>query len=142
MEEKQIKAMENWPKPTLIYDVQVFINFANFYWCFIQSFSRIVVLLISFLKMTGLLDLALKAFKADGNEVVKVGGKANKIIKDLSKSKKSKNKKSKILTYSLDIRATGKPMFLTFNAKKAFNHLKQAFIKALILQHFDPECHI
>ena len=33
-------------------------------------------------------------------------------------------------------------MFLTPDARKAFNHLKQAFIKTPILQHFDPKCHI
>ena len=32
--------------------------------------------------------------------------------------------------------------FLTSGAKKAFTELRQAFIKALILHHFDPECHI
>ena len=36
----------------------------------------------------------------------------------------------------------GKPTFLTSNAKKAFNQLRQAFTKAPILQHFDLECHI
>ena len=33
-------------------------------------------------------------------------------------------------------------MFLTPDAKEAFNHWRQAFIKAPILQHFDPERHI
>ena len=31
---------------------------------------------------------------------------------------------------------------LILDAKKAFNHLRHAFIKALILQHFDLEYHI
>ena len=44
--------------------------------------------------------------------------------KNLSKSKKTE---------------TG---FLTSGAKKALIKLKQAFIKALILNHFDPEQHI
>lgn len=35
-----------------------------------------------------------------------------------------------------------KPDFLTPNAKKAFNHLCQAFIKASILQYFNPKYHI
>ena len=35
--------------------------------------------------------------------------------------------------------ATG---YLTPNARQVFTQLKQAFIKALILQHFDLECHI
>ena len=32
--------------------------------------------------------------------------------------------------------------FLISGARKAFTKLRQAFIKALILHHFDPECHI
>ena len=32
--------------------------------------------------------------------------------------------------------------FLTFGAKKAFTKLRQAFIKAPILHHFDPKRHI
>ena len=35
--------------------------------------------------------------------------------------------------------ATG---YLTPDAKRAFTQLRQAFNKAPILQHFDPECHI
>ena len=35
-----------------------------------------------------------------------------------------------------------KPKFLTFNARLAFNRLQLAFTTALILQHFDLECHI
>ena len=32
--------------------------------------------------------------------------------------------------------------YLTLDAKQAFIQLKQAFIKAPILRHFDSECHI
>ena len=35
--------------------------------------------------------------------------------------------------------ATG---YLTHNGKRAFTQLRQAFTKAPIFQHFDPECHI
>ena len=42
----------------------------------------------------------------------------------------------------LTIRAIKKPILLTSNIKKVFNHLKQVFIKALIFQHFDLENHI
>ena len=41
-----------------------------------------------------------------------------------------------------NIEATGEPNFLTPDAKKAFNHLRLAFIEAPILRHFDPESHI
>ena len=41
-----------------------------------------------------------------------------------------------------NIGAIGKHNFLTPNAKKAFNQLQLAFIKAPILQYFDLESHI
>lgn len=67
--------------------------------------------------------------------------KVDKIIKNLSKSQKSKNNKSKILKYVLNIRAIEESIFLTFVGKKTFNHLKQALIKALILYYFNLESH-
>ena len=56
-----------------------------------------------------------------------VGKKVQKLFKfkNLSKSKKM---------VRLD--------FLTLGAKLAFTQLKQAFVKALIFHHFDPERHI
>ena len=41
-----------------------------------------------------------------------------------------------------NVEATKKTIFLISNAKKDFNYLKQGFIKALILQHFDFEYYI
>ena len=41
-----------------------------------------------------------------------------------------------------NIRAIKKSIFLIFNAKKTFNHLKQVFIKAPIFQYFDLESYI
>ena len=80
MEDGQIKAVKNWPEPTSVRDIQVFIGFANFYRRFIQGFSRIAALLTSLLKATGSSNLASKAFRADDNEVVGVGGRANGTI--------------------------------------------------------------
>ena len=31
IEDKQIEAVKNWPEPTSVRDIQVFIGFANFY---------------------------------------------------------------------------------------------------------------
>lgn len=59
----------------------------------------------------------------------------------LSKFKNLKNKKSKNLIY-INIRTTRKLIFLTFSAKKTFNHLQQIFIKALIFQYFDFKYYI
>ena len=90
------------------------------------------------MKITGLLNLVPKAFKANDNEIISDGGnKANEIIVNLSK-----NNKSKKLRYVLNIRATRKFIFLTPNTKKIFNYLRQAFIKALILQYFNLKNHI
>ena len=83
------------------------------------------------LKMTRLSDLAERN---KDNEVVGVGSN-----KTLYKSKKLKNAKSKI---QMHIKAMGEFIFLTPSAKEVFNQLRQAFIKTLILQHFDPDCHI
>ena len=63
--------------------------------------------------------LALKALKADNNKIVDGNGaKANETFVNLSK-----NNKSRKLTHILNIRAMEKPIFLTFDAKKAFNYL-------------------
>ena len=114
--------MKNWLEPTSIRDIKMFINIANFYWRFIQSFSRIVILFIFLLKTTRLLKLALKAFKVDNNEVVSNSGNITNetFVNSLNQLK---NNKSKNLTYMLNIRAIKKLNFLTSNAKKIFNHL-------------------
>ena len=138
MEDEQIEAVKNWPESTLVRDIQVFIGFANFYRRFIRGFSRIAAPLTFLLKTTGSSNLALKAFRADDDEVFgDSGGRANKTVVNLSKNNKSRN-----LTYVPNIRATEESNFLTPDTKKAFNYLRLAFIKALILRHFDLESHI
>ena len=44
--------MKNWPKPKSIYDIQVFLGFANFYRHFIQGFNKIIAPLTSMLRMS------------------------------------------------------------------------------------------
>ena len=59
----------------------------------------------------------------------------DEVGKKVQKTTKSKNlSKSKKTVGPLD--------FLTFRAKLAFTKLRQAFLKASILHHLDPECHI
>ena len=136
MEDERIKVVKNWPEPKSVWNIQVFIGFANFYWRFIRGFIRIAAPLISMLKTTRSLDLAPKLGAGD-DEVVGSGGKADD--RNLSKSKKSKNSK---FGKQMHIRATGEPIFLTPSTRKTFNQLRQAFTKAPIFRHFDLECHI
>ena len=85
-------------------------------------------------------ESALRAFKAGNDEVVGDGsGRADKTVVDSSKSKNEKPRKSMRMP---NVGAIGEPNFLTPDAKKAFNYLRLAFIKALTLQHFDLESHI
>ena len=115
-----------------VWDIQVFIGFANFYRHFIKGSSRIIAWLTAILKTTG--SFVASASKVDDDEVV--GGRSAISRLDVSrKSAKSKNR-----TKSGNYLEESK--FLTSKAKETFNRLKQAFTKALILQHFDPECHI
>ena len=83
------------------------------------------------LKTTGL--SVISAFRVDDNEVVSSGGAVGwlDISRKLAKSKKMKS-----------VHNSEEPKFLTFKAKEAFNCLRQAFTKASIFWHFDPECHI
>ena len=137
MEDEQIEAVKNWPEPTSVRDIQVFIGFVNFYRRFIKGFNRIAAPLTSLLKTTRSSDSASKAFRADDNEVVGGGGRANETVVNLSKNNKFRNS----MRVS-NIRATREPNFLTSNAKKAFNHLRLAFIEAPILRHFNLKSHI
>ena len=131
IEDERIKVIKNWPEPKLVRDIQVFIGFAIFYQQFIRGFNKIAVPLTSMLKTTRLSDLSQRD---NDDEVVESGGNNN-----LFKSKKSKNAKSGIQTR---LGAMGEPIFLTLDTRDTFNQLRQAFTKALILQHFDPEWHI
>ena len=71
------------------------------------------------LKITRLLELAPKMFKANDNEVVGDGNnRANETVVNLFK-----NKKSRKLICMPNIEAIRKSNFLIPNAKKAFNPL-------------------
>ena len=77
--------------------------------------------------------MAPKIFKIDNNKVVSNNSsRTNKIIVNLSK-----NNKFERLMYMPNIKAIEKSIFLISNTKKAFNYLRQTFIKALILQYFN-----
>ena len=56
MEIKKIKVIKDWSEFKSVDNIQVFLGFANFYWQFIQGFSKIAAPLTSILKITGLPD--------------------------------------------------------------------------------------
>ena len=69
-------------------------------------------LFIFILKIIKLSNSILKTLGVDNKEVVKENvSRFNKIVKTLSKSKKLKNNKSKILTYIQNIKAIKKIIF-------------------------------
>ena len=74
--------------------------------------------------------------KVDGAEVDGGEVEDNEVGEKVQKRSKSKNSsKSKNLSKFISD-------FLTPGAKLTFIKLRQAFLKAPILHHFDPECHI
>ena len=50
MDPDRIKTIVEWPVPKSQYDIQVFLGFANFYRCFIDGYSRVVLPLTNLLK--------------------------------------------------------------------------------------------
>ena len=92
-------------------------------------------------------DGEVDGFGGDGVEHAKKSGKSKG-----QKSSKSGNSEGKKLAKSKKPSKSGNlpnfnakeagPSFLTPKARSAFNRLRLAFTEALILRHFDPECHI
>lgn len=83
--------------------------------------------------------------KVDDNEIVgsntvERGGSVGEL--DASRKKSTKST-SQIKTGQLgNNNAIEESKFITSKARKTFNYLKQAFINASILWHFNSECHI
>ncbi len=129
----------------------MFLGFANFYKRFIRNFSRIAVPPTSILQTT---DESTgnepqntqaenqaapgAAGEAGGSEV---GGSFENLSTAVKLAKSKKPKLTKFKKSDLP-KASSETDFLTFGAKETFIHLRKSFTKALILRHFDPECHI
>ena len=170
MEAKRIKVVKDWPEPKSVRNIEVFLGFANFYWRFIQGFSRIAAPLTSILKTTGSSNEPAPS-KNDGSKSassknddsklafgrnngdsevdgVGVGGNGVEYTKKSEKTSKSRksSKSGKRLSKSGNSTNSNTtedgPKFLTSDARTAFNCLRLAFTEAPILWHFDPECHI
>ena len=85
----------------------------------------------------GGVKIAKKSGKSQGQKTSKSqkSAKSQKLFKSGKNSSKSGNSPN---FGAMETR----PSFLTLKARSAFNRLRLAFIKTLILWHFDPECHI
>ena len=154
MEDERIKAVEQWPEPRSVRDIQVFLGFANFYWQFIQGFSLIAAPLTSMLKTTGSTwsaanleetkseiggDSVVSNSMVDGSETINPAKGKNQA--KTTKSKILVKSKSHDFPFNSRNREAGTG-FLTPKARLAFTQLRQTFVKAPILHHFDLESHI
>ena len=160
MKVKRIEVVRKWPEPKSIWDIQVFLDFANFYQQFIQGFSKIAASFTSMLKTTGSPNVSGLEVGNGNGEVVEfgIGGSGEKLAKKLAKLSKGQklsklgNLKGKNLAKSkkssksenspnFDIKEAGLS-FLTPQAKAAFNRLRLVFTKAPILWYFDQKYQI
>ena len=73
IQDERIKAVKNWPELKLIRDLQVFLEFANFYQCFIQGFGKIARPLSSMLRIIWSAKNSLLSI-AKNIEVGSIGG--------------------------------------------------------------------
>ena len=119
MEEERINAVKAWPEPKSVWDIQVFIRFANFYRRFIQGFSKIAAPLTSMLKTSLQLAGALPATGVNNSEVVRSSGR------NQGKSAKS--------DFTKPVCRAEEPSFLTSDTRQTFTQLRQAFTEAPIL---------
>ena len=154
---QKIEAVKQWPESQSVRNIQVFLGFAKFYPRFIQGFSQIAVPLTSMLKTSGI----IKSSTQPGESVVRTGNDS-KARRDASKLdgseldadkvdggevevdevRKKVQKITKFKNLSKSKKTVGPSDFLTPRATLTFTKLKQAFLKALILHHFNPERHI
>ena len=129
IEDKKIETTRNWLEPKSVRDIQVFLDFANFYWRFIQGLSKIAGPLTLMLQITGSSkNLPSSMDMAESDEVSTICGGGNcedKTVKRLL----SKN-------------SNGAIDYLTPKTRLALTKLRKAFTKALILWHLDSEYYI
>ena len=128
MEDNRIEALKSWPKPKSIRNIQVFLGFANFYWRFIQGFSKIVGSLTSMLQTTWSAKNSSLSVDVTEDAEVGVGSSGNCKDEMVESSPRSKN--------------SNKTGYLTPEARLGFTQLRKAFTKAPILRHFDSEYYI
>ena len=130
MEEKRINAMKNWPEPKSIGNIQVFLSFANFYCRFIQGFDRIAASLTSMLRispistMQNLINLIDEFGRGDCGE-----NEAKRACASPKGPTGADYPSSDHVSHTVSNNVSN---YLTPDAKKAFDQLRQAFTEAPI----------
>ena len=144
MEETKIDAVKNGPEPKSIYDIQVFLGFANSYRRFIQDFSKITAPFTSVLRMslTPTTQKSMNFVDEFGEGDCGENGARRTSTstkgptgKDYLSSDYVSHAVSNIVSNS----SKNVSNYLTPDIKRAFDQLRQVFTEAPILQHFDPE---
>ena len=127
-----------------MHDIQVFLNFAKFYWCFIQGFSKIVRPLTLMLKTSPILIvLQLLLDVADNNEIGGVEGSVNEInlsnlftfknfiragyLTSNNAKKNDGNSNRNADSTKNGVKIAWNSNYLTLDVKKTFNLLRHAF---------------
>ena len=151
IEAEQIEVVKKWPESMSVYDIQVFLGFANFYWQLIQGFSRITAPLTLMLKTTNeptpSKNNGSRLASSKNNDKKPVSGRIdndNEVDEfgdgSMEYAKKKRKSKGKNLSKSHKLAKSGKnlsksrnlinfdatksePSFLTPKARSAFNCL-------------------
>ena len=124
MDLERIRAIEEWQPPANVYELQVFLGFANFFRRFIRNYSRIAAPLLNLLK-TG------KDKKKMGIEVRQTNVVPKNVV---PKNVVPKNVVPKNVVPKNVVPA---PFPLSKAAMEAFKALKEAFTSAPLLRYFD-----
>ena len=146
MEKERIDVVKNWLEPKSIYDIQVFLSFANSYCRFIQGFSKIAAPLISMLRMSPTPTSAMQKLIDLVDEFDKGDCGKNEAKKTSSSTKRptgvdylSSDYISHTISNFVSNSAKNVSNYLIPNAKRAFDQLRQTFTEVSIFQHFDSE---
>ena len=127
----------------------MFLGFANFYRQFIQGFSRITAPINSILRTgkprKGRVGVGGDSRAGRGETEVNGSGMDDIEVDDIEVEVDEVGKKDRKTFESKNLSKSKKTVvsdFLTPGVKLAFTKLRQTFLKALILYHFDLERHI
>ena len=120
MKDKKIEVMKNWLKLKSMKSIQVFPDFANFFWRFIQGFNKIARLFTLMLWSNGLSkNLLLLMDMAKSDDLGIISGDGN-----------CKDEIDKGLLFKNCNETMG---YLSLKARLPFIQLRKMFTKALIL---------